>query len=347
MTQEVPYGRRIADLAAERGDEPALVFAATSAATSGAAPGAGDETLTWRDLDRRSNQVARALAGRGVELGDRVGIELHNSVELVLVVLGAWKLGATPVPMRWDLPDWERTRLVDVLGGRIVVGDPGIVAAAGSLSADPLPDVVPPHSWGICSSGTTGSPKIILLTKPGVFDPETAAPFAASWGDVDTPQTVLVPAPLYHTNGFSGVTMMLSGDTMVLLERFDAARIVDLIERHRVTTFTATPTMLQRIARVPGLEKRDLSSIRWVLQGAAVIPPSLVREWIGLVGPERFIMAYGMTEQLGLCALRGDEWLRHPGSVGKPIREGEVRVLDEAGHELAAGQIGEIYLRSP
>jgi bile acid-coenzyme A ligase len=134
---------------------------------------------------------------------------------------------------------------------------------------------------------------------------------------------------------------------MILLEKFDAARIVDLIERYRVTTFTSTPTMLQRIARVPGIERRDFSSIRWVLQGAAVIPPTLVRTWIDLIGAEKLIMAYGMTEQLGLCALRGDEWLLHPGSVGKPIREAEVRVLDEDQKDLPPGEIGEIYLRSP
>jgi len=338
VAHEVPYGRRIADLAAERGDETAVLFAAMDGS---------EQSVTWRELDRRSNQVARALADRGVGTGDRVGIELRNSIELVLVVLGAWKVGACPVPMRWDLPDWERSRLVDVLGGRLVVSDPGLVKESAALSPDPMPEVVPPNSWGICSSGTTGSPKIILLTKPGVFDPETAAPFAASWGEVETPQIVLVPAPLYHTNGFSGITMMLSGDSMVLLERFDAARIIDLVERHHVTTFTATPTMLQRIARLPDIGQRDLRSLRWVLQGAAVIPPSLVRDWIGLVGPQRFIMAYGMTEQLGLCALRGDEWLRHPGSVGKPIREGEVRVLDSSGQDLPPGEIGEIYLRSP
>jgi bile acid-coenzyme A ligase len=133
----------------------------------------------------------------------------------------------------------------------------------------------------------------------------------------------------------------------VLVQKFDAGAVVDLVERHRITTFTATPTMLQRIARVPGIDDRDLSSIEWILQGAAVLPPTLARRWFDLIGPERVIMAYGMTEQLGLTTLRGDEWLAHPGSVGRGFRDTEVRVIGADGEVLPAGEIGEIYLRSP
>jgi len=77
-----------------------------------------------------------------------------------------------------------------------------------------------------------------------------------------------VLAPLYHTNGFSTLLHLLGGDSLVLLERFDAGRILDLIEAHHVTGFTAAPTMLARLARVPDIAKRDLSSLEWVLQGA-------------------------------------------------------------------------------
>ena len=143
--------------------------------------------------------------------------------------------------------------------------------------------------------------------------------------EVPRPQIVLLPTTLYHTNGFATMHNLLAGDRLVVLERFDAALVVDLVERHRVTTFTATPTMLQRIADLPGIDDRDLSSLVWVLQGAAVIPPSLVHRWIELIGAERFFMAYGMTEGLGLAALRADEWLEHPGSVGRGFRDTELR----------------------
>jgi bile acid-coenzyme A ligase len=132
-----------------------------------------------------------------------------------------------------------------------------------------------------------------------------------------------------------------------VLERFDAARAVDVIERHRITAFTATPTMLQRVADLPGIDDRDLSSIDWILQGAAPMPPTLVHRWADLIGAERVLMAYGMTEAIGITALRGDEWMDHEGSVGRGQRGTDVRVLDDAGADLAVGEVGEIFMRSP
>jgi bile acid-coenzyme A ligase len=334
-------GRRLGDLAAAT---PEL-----SALTAVAADGA-ERTLTWRELDEHSNQLAREFGSRGVGLGDRVALELTNSVELVLGVFAAWKLGAVPVPMRWDLPEWERSRLLEVVDARLVVHPddvPGLLDAAAAASAEPLPDVMGPQLNGICSGGSSGTPKVILSSRPAVWTAESSMPFAASWAPVPRPQTILVPAPLYHTTGFATLLVMLGGDRLVLLEKFDAALLVDLVERHAVTTFSATPTMLQRIARLPGIAQRDLSTIEWILQGAAVIPPALVHTWFDLIGLARVFMAYGMTEQLGLTALRGDEWLAHPGSVGRGFRGTEVRILREDGTEAATGECGEIYLRSP
>jgi bile acid-coenzyme A ligase len=105
--------------------------------------------------------------------------------------------------------------------------------------------------------------------------------------------------------------------------------------------------MLQRIADLPGIDERDLSSLEWVLQGAAPMPPSLVHRWDDLIGAERLVMAYGMTEGLGITALRGDEWMTHPGSVGRGYRGTEVRILDVDGQPVPTGELGEIYLRSP
>jgi bile acid-coenzyme A ligase len=140
---------------------------------------------------------------------------------------------------------------------------------------------------------------------------------------------------------------LLAGDRLVVLEKFDAARIVDLIEAHGVTTFTSTTLMLQRIADLPDIDERDLSSLVWILQGAAVISETLVRRWIDLIGAERFYQSYGMTEGIGLCAIRGDEWEQHPGSVGRGYRETEIRILDPAGNDLPPGETGEIYMKSP
>jgi bile acid-coenzyme A ligase len=335
----VGYGDRIAALAEQ---DP------TSAVLRVVAVDGAETVVTGPELHRRSTQIARALQARGTERGTRVAVGLRNSPEFVMTVLAAWKLGATPVPVRWDLPDWERERVLAVIDGVSVGADdlPWLAATADD-DATPLPSVISPQTNGICSSGSTGSPKVILMDKPGVFDEMVGMPFAASWGPVARPQTVLVMAPMYHTNGFAALFSLLAGDHLVVLQKFDAARIVDLIEAHGVTTFTATTLMLQRIADLPGVDDRDLGSIVWILQGAAVISETLVRRWIDLLGAERFYQSYGMTEGIGLCAIRGDEWLEHPGSVGRGYRDTELRILDPDGNELPPGDIGEIYMKSP
>lgn len=340
MTGEVSFARRVRQLAEERPDEEVCRHVGVD----------GNElALSWRVLDRRSSQLAGALAGRGLALGDRLGLGIRNSPQLVVSALAAWKLGAVPVPVRWDLPDWELARVRAVIAPRVHLGpeDVAWVDATADLDVPDLPDVVSPQVNGICSSGSTGTPKVILSERPAVYDPALGTPFMEGWRPVPRPQTILVPGPMYHANGFATLFSLIAGDRLVVLERFDAARAVAAIERHRISTFTATPTMLQRIADLPGVDDRDLSSIDWILQGAAPMPPSLVHRWADLAGADRLVMVYGMTEGLGFTALRGDEWMDHPGSVGRGVRGTEVRILDPDGHDLPAGEIGEIYLRSP
>lgn len=336
----VSHGRRLTDLAREQGDITALVVAALD----------GSEiTWSWAHLEARANQLARAMATRGVGEDDRVSLALPNSATTIAAVFAAWKLGAVPVPVRWDLPQWECDRLLDVVDAALTLrtDDLGWLEATTDLDDTPLDDRTPARTHGICSSGSTGTPKVILAGTPGVWAPEAAGAFVEPWMAVPRPQTVLLPTTLYHTNGFATMHNVLAGDRLVMLERFDAALLVDLVERHRITNITATPTMLQRIADLPDIDERDLSSLVWVLQGAAVIPPSLVHRWIGLIGAERFFMAYGMTEGLGLAALRADEWLEHPGSVGRGFRDTELRIVGPDGEDRPTGEIGEIYLRSP
>jgi bile acid-coenzyme A ligase len=305
--------------------------------------------LTSRELDRRSAQMAGAMAAKGVGAGDRVALGLRNSPELMISAFAAWKVGATPVPVRWDLPDWELERLREVIDARLFLDDDdlGWIRATEADTVPNLPLVVSDRMMGICSSGSTGMPKIIVSAIPAVYNLVFSTPMMEQWRPVTRPQVVLVLAPMYHVNAFATLHNLLAGDRLVVLEKFDAAAAVDAIERRHVTCFTATPTMLQRIADLPGIDDRDLSSLDWILQGAAPMPPSLVHRWAGLIGPERILMAYGMTEAIGITALRGDEWLAHEGSVGRGQRETEIRILDDDGNELPIGEVGEIFMRSP
>jgi bile acid-coenzyme A ligase len=339
--EEVPFGTKLQQLAEQRRNHTAV----TIVARDGTA-----HSMTFAELDAQANQWGRALAAVGAEIGSLVALAIPNSEQLVLAALGCWKIGAVPVPMRWDLPDWERSRVLEVIDPAVIVDEQSrhtLTSHATNQSQDPLPTVVSPNANGICSSGSTGLPKVILTLAQGVWTPESSFPFLAAWEPTPQPQTILVPGPMYHTNGFSPLTYLLGGDRLVVLEKFDAAIVVDAIERYRITNFTATPTMLARIAALPDIHQRDFSSIAWILQGAAVMPHALLHTWFDLLSPEQVVMAYGMTEGLGLTALRGDEWLAHPGSVGRGFRDTEVRILDPNGQPLGPHELGEVYLRSP
>ena len=340
MTKPVSIARRVRELAGERPDEIVFRFVGTD----------GREVAwTWPEIDRRTSQLAGALAECGLGYGDRLGIGLRNSPQFVLAGFAAWKLGGVPVPMRWDLPEWERGRLRDAIDGKVHLSEDDLawIDATAERAVPDLPDVTAPQSNGICSSGSTGLPKVIVSNRPGEFDPLLSTPFAEYWSrPIPRPQTVLVLGPMYHANGFHAFNSMLGGDHVVVMEAFDAAQAVDIIERHGASTFNCTPTMLKRIADVPGVEDRDLSSIEWICQGAAPMPPYLVHRWIDLIGAERVIMAYGMSEGLGITAIRADEWMAHEGSVGRPMRDSQVRILDGDGNDVPAHEVGEIYLRS-
>jgi bile acid-coenzyme A ligase len=156
----------------------------------------------------------------------------------------------------------------------------------------------------------------------------------------------LVPAPLYHTNGFGATMTLLAGEPIILMERFNAERVLDLIERHRVTSFIAATPMLHRIAKVPGVTGRDLSSLQWVMQGASPIPQWLARFWCDLIGPERLYFGYGSAENVGVVTCRGDEWLEHPGTLGRGWADTEIRILAPDGSDLPPGEVGEIFMRS-
>ena len=337
----VPYGTQIHLLAEAHPDEVAITFA----------PEDGSErTVTWGELDRRSTQLARVLLGRGLGVGDRLAIGLPNSPEHLVASFAGWKAGAVVIPMRWDLPEWERGRVLGAMGPRLVIDaeHPELFDEADSASAEVLPEVVSPNGWGICSSGSTGTPKVIVMRNPGLFIPGSGvSSVLAAYGPLAERQLVLIPAPLYHTNGFTATRTLMAGEPIVLMVRFNAARLVDLVERHRVTGFIGATPMLQRLAALADIDQRDLSSLDWVQQGAAALPVWLGRRWCELVGPEHFFMSYGASEGHGLVVCRGDEWLAHPGTLGRGAMGTEIKILDPDGVELPTGEVGGIYLRTP
>lgn len=344
MGKVVSFGRQLALLAGERGELAAVVHVGPSGA---------ERSVSWRELDRRSNQVARLLARAGVGQGSIVIVALENSPEHFFADFGAWRMGATVVPLRWDLPSWERDRLLALARPAAVVGSwtntlcpvlaPADLDMSRQFDDGPLPDRVADPVRAMASSGSTGAPKLIVTKVPGVVGADAMSQKSnvlAARGR----STELVVSPLYHTNGFSCVNGLLDGQRLVVMQRFDANLAVDLIERHRVNSTIMVPTMLKRIVELPGVKSRDFSSVDAILYGGAPIPHWVVRAWFELVGPERFVFSYGGTEAIGLAMARGDEWLRHEGTVGRPV-DCEVKIVDDVGRQLPPGRVGNIFLR--
>ncbi len=331
-------------LAREHPETPAIIFI----------PQQGPErTLSWQELDRRSNQLARLLQAQGVDDTSLVVVGLPNCPEHFICSYAAWKLGALVLPVRYNLPARERDQILDVGNPAVVIADwDGIafplltfseIEHSAVYSDACLPDITAHPGKSIGSGGSTGRPKIIVDPRPWAMVPGDVSRRA----DVGmrTGQVQIIAGPLYHNSPFSWSHMGLFEDhRLVLLERFNAETVVDAIEQHRVNFGFLSPTMMQRIIAPPGIRERDFSSVEGFFHTAAPCPPWLKRQWIELIGPEKLYEGFGATEAVGSCRIRGDEWLEHPGSVGRPVNC-DMKILDEDGNQVATGEVGEIFMR--
>jgi bile acid-coenzyme A ligase len=342
QSTDVSYGRRLTEIAAQRPDDADLVMVDRSGT---------ERSVTWRELEARANQIARALQAHGVGKDDIVALALPSCVEHVFVTLAIWKLGATLLPLRHDLPAPEMDRMLAMASPVVLVSDSheasspvltrADLAATATLSAEALPDEISDCINLIASSGSTGKPKLIVTPTKGAVASDGQQ--SAMRGGND--ETMLVVSPLYHVNGFAfAAPTLLEGGRAVVMEKFDAALAVELIERHRITMTVMVPTMLQRIARLDGLDAARLASLKRVAYGGAKVPEWVVDRWLELVAPEVFTFIYGSSERLGFAMMSGAEWADHRGSTGRP-QDVEVSIRDVDGRVVPMGEVGEIYLR--
>ena len=305
LMAEMPIGAAVRQLSEQQPERPAITCEGV--------------TVLWRDLEPRTNRLAHTLARRGVGQGDFVTIGLPNGIAFYETCIAAWKLGATPQPVSWRLPEREREEIVALVQPAIVVTSP--IEPDADASDEPiLPDRIAPAFKAPTSGGSTGRPKIIVSGQDGTTDPDT--PF--SLGGRVRGQTELVAGPLYHNGPFVfSVPGLLSGGHLVVMPRFDASEALELIERYRVEWMMLVPTMMLRIWRLPEAERlgRDVSSLRAVLHLAAPCPAWLKHEWINWLGADAIWELYAGTEAQGVTLITGEEWLAARG-VGRPAASG-------------------------
>lgn len=306
----------------------------------------GVETLTFAQLDARANRRARRLIELGVGPNDTVLIALPNSFDYYETAFAIWKAGATPAHVSHRLTDSEFEALVALMKPRRVIGRGQDAPFDGSEDLDPSP--LPPLAadvWRVASSGgSTGRPKLIEDRRP--------ARWAAAMGPLRMkPGAVMLnPAPLHHSAPFAQILMTIAqGGHVIEMGRFDAEAWLRLAQAHAVTYAYVVPTMMHRIMRLPEAVRAaaDLSALKTVLHMAAPCSVWLKQAWIDWLGPDAIWEVYGGTERMGSCVIGGVEWLEHPGSVGRSRTGIGMKIVDEDGRELPAGEIGEIWFRVP
>lgn len=297
-----------------------------------------ERTLTWAQFGHWARRVAQDLS---IGVGDIVAVALPNGIEHYVASYAVWLRGGCVLPVAPESPASERRAVLDAAGVTAVLSS---IPTDDQRSRPPLPDVIPSPGQAMTSGGSTGRPKVIVDPAP-MDRPLGEIPAVVAECGVRPGLTTLVGGALHHNVSFTWSHLVLAeGGTVVVMPRFDASRYVDLVEQRRPAFLPLVPTMMARIGRLDGIAARDFSSVDTVLHTGSACPAWVKRTWFDLVGATRVVEGYGGTEAIGLTLIRGDEWLAHPGSVGRP-RHCDIQIRDDDNRPLPAGHIGQIWLR--
>ncbi|MGH9136974.1 MAG: acyl-CoA synthetase [Acidimicrobiales bacterium] len=352
--------------ALERPDHPAVIMAGTG------------ETLTYRQLDARSNQLAQLLRAAGLGVGDHVAIFMENRPAYFEVLWAAMRSGLYLTTINRYLTVEEAAYILEDSGSKALITSaamaeraaplaaaaPGIPVrlALGSVdgfedydvalsmhSSEPLAEQ-PRGDIMLYSSGTTGRPKGIRRPLSG--DTVDAPPPLLSLLQLvfrfDADTVYLSPAPLYHTAplAYCWVTQVIGG-TVVCMAKFDPVDALAAIERYRATHSQWVPTMFVRMLKHPEEERKrfDVSSMQVAIHAAAPCPVAVKQQMLDWWGPI-IHEYYGGTEGNGITYASPEDWLAHPGTVGRAIF-GTIRICDDEGNELPTGRDGVVYFEQP
>ncbi|MGE0879063.1 MAG: AMP-binding protein [Acidimicrobiia bacterium] len=335
--------------------------------------------LTWAELNDRLNRAANGLASLGIPAGKRVAVFAENAAETVIAHLGGGLGGFSTVPVSFHLTAGELAYILNDSDSAIVLCGPetaeravaaaneaGITTVIGwrcegidgvqswegfleaASNAEPDSSIKPlPHLH--YTSGTTGFPKG-TETPPNMFSGgETFDEHLDNLQNealLMTVGTQAVVCPMYHIGTLRSTRVLFTGVRLVVLGRFNAERLLQAIQEWKVNAMLCVPTHFQRLLALPPevRAKYDVSSVQRVSHTGASCPVEVKRQMIEWFGPV-FIDAYGATECGVTNMITSEEWLLHPGSVGKTVPQFELIVVDDDGNRLGANQEGRLYYR--
>jgi len=327
-------------------------------------------SLTFEQLQRRTNALAHAFERMGIGYGDGIGIMCRNHRGFIETTLAAAKLGASALylntmfagPQLAEVTRREGPKALvydeefaELLGGvdasveRVVGWADGesemptldsLIASAEDSDLKPPPDK---PRFVILTSGTTGTPKGAQRSSPDGLFALAALIDRIPYRSRDT---MMIAAPLFHSWGFFHFIMSLpTASTVVLRRRFDPEGTLQAIQEHRAQVLGAVPVMLQRILQLPEetLDRYDLSSLRITSLSGSTLPGELAIAWMDRFGDNIYNL-YGSTEVAYATVATPRELREAPGTAGRPPRGTVVRLYDEAGHEVPRGDVGRIFV---
>ena len=337
--------------------------------------GGSGEVVTYRQMDERSNQLARLWRLHGLQPGDHVAIFSENQARYLEVMWAALRSGLYVTTVNSFLSAEEVAYILNDSGARslvtttakadvaaaalgdapevtlpLLIGDPDprfepYVAAISTMSTSRLEDE-PAGEMMLYSSGTTGRPKGIKrpLSGKAIDEGLMISGLVGGVFGMDADTVYLSPAPLYHSApiGFNLGVQSLGG-TAVVMESYHPLDALRLIEEHRASHSQWVPTMFVRMLKLDAEDRQryDVSSMQVAVHAAAPCPLAVKRQMMEWWGPVLWEY-YAGTELNGFCLVRPEEWLERPGTVGKPLI-GEIHILDDDGKGLPPGEAGTIY----
>ncbi len=322
----------------ERATHPGVALAAETATAA--------RSWTWAELCQetaaRAAEITAAAGRFGVVL-----IEVDNGMESVLSLLAALRADLPVAVVSRRSPEAESLALRDALlrrgHGIALVRERSVCALRASR---PCLRPIPAESVLLATGGSAGTPKVVVdqrMRTVSLRPRETRPSTTMNWRPG---QRQLVVGPLHHTAALTYFIEAVSdGNTVVVQRVFDPARSLQLIEDWAIEWLQLTPYHMRLLAAAAQGQSADLSSVRGLLHLSAPCPEKVKRNWLDLVGDKRVFEMYGATESVGVTLARGDEWRRHPGTVGRGFFT-QLRIRDEAGRKLPPGEVGAVYMRS-
>lgn len=320
-----------------------------------------EDTRVWTfaELADEVNRIAAVI--REKVKGDTVGILLLNSQKYVATMLAAWKAGKTAVPLNYLLPPADLGFIIKDSGMSGLVssqffgqalaaikplfGDKGVILMADdpaftAASAGEVPGTYKDPALYLYTSGTTGRPKGVVLTHDNLISNVESCQKA---GDFDHRDAFLCLLPFFHTYAITGTVLLplLNGSKIVLVDRFQPAKVLALIQEHKISVFLAIPSMYRVLAAADGAF--DVSSIRFPISGGEPLPMAILEAF-----EKRFNVpiyeGYGQTEAAPVVTLNRPG-ARRPGTIGQALPGVEIAIWDEQKRTLPAGEVGEIMVR--